>query len=616
MKTKTLLTFVVLFTTMMSWAITPKQVTWDVLTDPVPGSSLAMSASGTLIWGDYNNDGHLDAFMIAGQGSPLVRLYKNNGNETFTRIDPISITALSQAGAVFLDYNNDGNLDLLIAGLNTSNVPQTILYKNSGAPDYTFEVDNANTDILVDVYPEGNDNSTRILEAFDYNNDGWTDVLINGNHGANWVNSSTRVVALYKNNNGTFELQTTPYNGGHFIPMNGGSIHVGDANNDGFDDILVSGYSSGVSTNLYVNNQNGTFDLYPTSTFRGHQQGETLFVDINGDGWNDIVEIGRDVNNGWACFANLYINNQDNTVTKIESSTSNLTGGQATIAAGDVNNDGHTDLMAIGWNTNSKLFYNNGDSTFTTVALPEEARAIQGRLNMVDFNNDNTLDFSSFGKKAYDGTGNTSAWPNVFVKNSLGEGIPVNTPPTKPTNLAYTGSDGQYIVTWDKSTDDITHTDAIRYNLYVKFEDNSVFCLVPADTTTGKLKVNGLKSFLQTDTAKLNLPKGIYTIGIAAVDQAYASSTFATMIINDPPTGLQSETLDNVRVHAENNAILITNNSENTLSCDILSLDGRLINSDVINANSSSSVSIYNKGVYLVKLNGGRNARIDKVIVN
>jgi len=128
--------------------------------------------------------------------------------------------------------------------------------------------------------------------------------------------------------------------------------------------------------------------------------------------------------------------------------------------------------------------------------------------------------------------------------------------------------------------------------------------------------VNGLKSFLQTDTAKLNLPKGIYTIGIAAVDQAYASSTFATMIINDPPTGLQSETLDNVRVHAENNAILITNNSENTLSCDILSLDGRLINSDVINANSSSSVSIYNKGVYLVKLNGGRNARIDKVIVN
>jgi len=608
MKTRNLLTFVVLFTTMMSWAITPKQVTWDVLTDPVPGSSLAMSASGALIWGDYNNDGHLDAFMIAGQGSPLVRLYKNNGNDTFTRITT-SITPLSWGGAVFLDYNNDGNLDLLVAGRDAANSNQTILYKNSGAPNYDFVVDNENTANLVDVY-QGGDYSSRILEAFDYNNDGWTDVLINGNHGTNWVSGSERVVALYKNNKGTFELQTSPVtNTGnyHFHSVNGGSIHVGDANNDGFDDIIVSGYPT--TTNLYINQQDGTFLHYNPTTFTGHYQGETLFVDINGDGWNDIVEIGPG-------FANLFINNQNNTVTKIESSTSNLTGGQVRIAAGDVNNDGYTDLMAVGLNSNSNLFYNNGDNSFTTVALPEPARARSGRIEMVDFNNDNTLDFSNFGYKAQDGTGNTNTWPHVYYKNSRGDGIPANTPPTKPTNLAFTGGDGQYTVTWTKSTDDITHTDAIRYNLYIKFEDNSVFCLVPADTATGKLKVSGLKSFLQTNSVKLNIPKGIYTIGIAAVDQAYASSAFATMLINDPATGLQSETLDNVRIHAANNAILITNNSENTLSCDILSLDGRLINSDIINANSSSSVSIYNKGVYLVKLNGGRNARIDKVIVN
>lgn len=612
MKTKTLLTFVVLFTTMMSWAITPKEVTWSMVGNRT-SMGLSASAYGAVIWGDYNNDGNLDAFHIAGQNTPRVGLHKNNGDGTFALITT-TIPPLKRASAVFLDYNNDGNLDLLVAGQDASGVIQTILYKNSGAPDYTFVKDEANTNSLVNVYLES-DYSSRILEAFDYNNDGWTDILINGNHGTSWTETgSGRVVALYKNNKGTFELQTTPVtNTGnyHFHSVNGGSIHVGDVNNDGFDDIIVSGYLDGTGgvTNLYINQQDGTFLHHNPTTFTGHYQGETLFVDINGDGSNDIVEIGPG-------FANLFINNQENPITKIESSTSNLTGGQVRIAAGDVNNDGYTDLMAVGLNSNSNLFYNNGDNSFTVKSLPEAARARSGRIEMVDFNNDNTLDFSNFGYKAQDGTGNTEEWTHVYFKNTLGDGIPVNTPPSVPTNLKLTIGVGQYTVTWDKSTDDITNTDAIRYNLYIKYEDNSVFCLVPADTTTGKLKVSGLKSFLQTNSAKLNLPKGIYTIGIAAVDQAYASSAFATMVINDPATGLQSETLDNVRVHASNNAILITNNSENTLSCDILSLDGRLINSDIINANSNSSISIYNKGVYLVKLNGGRNARIDKVIVN
>ncbi|HHT22558.1 MAG TPA: VCBS repeat-containing protein, partial [Bacteroidales bacterium] len=344
MKTKLFIfTFIIfLFSNLINAA--PPTNTWSVLDAPLTEGQLPMTASGTLIWGDYNNDGHLDAFIIAGQGTPVVGLYKNNGDETFTPI-ATNITALNQGAAVFLDYNNDGNLDLLIAG--KTDAPQTILYKNTGAPNYTFEVDNENTEILVNVFPEGNDNSPRILEAFDFDNDGWTDILINGNHGATWdANGSQRVVALYKNNKGTFELQSTPYDGGHFTPMNGGSIHVGDVNNDGFDDILVTGYSSGAVTNLYINKQDGTFMLFtPTedAKFTGHLQGETVFVDINSDGWNDIVEIGRDANNGWANFANIFINNKDNTCTKVPSSYSNLAGGQARIAAGDVNNDGSMD---------------------------------------------------------------------------------------------------------------------------------------------------------------------------------------------------------------------------------------------------------------------------------
>ncbi|HHT21756.1 MAG TPA: T9SS type A sorting domain-containing protein, partial [Bacteroidales bacterium] len=156
----------------------------------------------------------------------------------------------------------------------------------------------------------------------------------------------------------------------------------------------------------------------------------------------------------------------------------------------------------------------------------------------------------------------------------------------------------------------------IRYNLYIKYEDNSVYCLVPADITTGRLKVNGLKSFIQTNSVKLNLPKGNYTVGVAAIDQAYASSAFATLKLIYDPTGLQDQILDVVKVKAVNNTVLIENNLDNNLSFDIFAVDGRLINSNTVNANSTTYVPIHYKGVYLVKLNDGKRTRVEKVIIN
>jgi hypothetical protein len=270
MKTRILLLFTVLFTVTMSWAITPKQVEWSIIENPLTEGKLPMTASGRLIWGDYNNDGHLDAFIVAGQSADalVAELYKNNGDGTFTLVNTPDIYGVAWGSAAFIDYDNDGNLDLIVCGSldATASGALTFVYKNSGAPNYEFTEDESFT--LAGVSPEGADNGTHILEAFDYNNDGWMDLLVNGNAGGTWEveaggNGSSRIVALLKNNQGVLEVQTSPVTGiGHFRPVNGGSIHTGDVNNDGYADIIVTGYHNeddNTVTDLYINNKNGTF---------------------------------------------------------------------------------------------------------------------------------------------------------------------------------------------------------------------------------------------------------------------------------------------------------------------------------------------------------------------
>ncbi|MCI0448361.1 MAG: FG-GAP-like repeat-containing protein [Chlorobi bacterium] len=72
-------------------------------------------------WGDFDNDGDLDCFLTR-DAVQQSRYYSNNGNGTFTRIDTMAITTGpgTTYGATIGDYNNDGNLDLFVAGTTNS----------------------------------------------------------------------------------------------------------------------------------------------------------------------------------------------------------------------------------------------------------------------------------------------------------------------------------------------------------------------------------------------------------------------------------------------------------------------------------------------------------------
>ena len=91
--------------------------------------------------GDYNNDGRIDLFIARQQAAGDATFWLNKGNGTFTRDGrpAVAAQALRSApatAAVFLDYDNDGWLDLVVAvgsSGSASRTPGLFLFRNAGA---------------------------------------------------------------------------------------------------------------------------------------------------------------------------------------------------------------------------------------------------------------------------------------------------------------------------------------------------------------------------------------------------------------------------------------------------------------------------------------------------
>jgi len=118
-------------------------------------------------WGDYDNDGDLDAW-IGNNTLTGGRLVQNNGNGTFTRITtgPIATTSfVSQAGASWADYDNDGDLDLFV-----TTFTKNILFNNFGGGNFVKDT--------LEIF--GNETNVESYAAgwADYDNDGDLDIFI------------------------------------------------------------------------------------------------------------------------------------------------------------------------------------------------------------------------------------------------------------------------------------------------------------------------------------------------------------------------------------------------------------------------------------------------------
>src|SRR5690554_2609158 len=138
---------------------------------------------------DANNNGFNDVLLSGFSLNGIqAKLYINDGSANFTEQANAGISGFHIGGSSVGDYNNDGNIDVLLNGMDETNTKNTVLYENDGNGNFT-EV----TGLNLESFHFGT------ADFVDYNNDGQPDIFLTG-FGASGNSKSV----LYTNNNGVF----------------------------------------------------------------------------------------------------------------------------------------------------------------------------------------------------------------------------------------------------------------------------------------------------------------------------------------------------------------------------------------------------------------------------
>jgi hypothetical protein len=318
---------------------------------------------------DYDNDGWLDIFVLSGtrMDAPVPnasnRLYKNNRDGTFTDVtEKAGLLKTGWASGVTVgDYDNDGFEDIFITYYG-----QNVLYRNNG--DGTFTDVTRQAGLLYD----GNTRWGSGCTFFDYDRDGHLDLFV-----ANYVD-------LHMDK----------------IPRPGANPYCN------FKGVAVNCGPRGLPTPrnyLYRNQGNGTFRDVSLET--GIAKADrtysmtTVAADFSNDGWTDLYVASDST-------PSLFFKNHHNSTFTEEGAERGIAysadGAEQAgmgVAVGDYNLDGSLDVFKTHFSDDTNVLYrNDGKGNFTDVTIPAgfgvETRYICWGTGFADFDNNGWPDLA------------------------------------------------------------------------------------------------------------------------------------------------------------------------------------------------------------------------------
>lgn len=303
-------------------------------------------------WGDYNNDGWMDVVItgITSRTPPYVTetVIYNGGNGGLERVDADSLPGLHSGTAAWADYNNDGDQDLLLTGVDENEQYRSLLYRNN---DGHLSLTSINLPGV--AYGDA--------EWGDYDLDGDLDLVLVGS-----LTDGAYFAGLFRNDDGRFQDVQQNLQRLHFA-----NVAWGDYDADGDLDLALNGGRLGLyfyegATFLYENRE-GT--LHPVSeAMRNTLRGDVGWGDYDVDGDLDLLLSGAQ-EYGKRSITEIYRN--DGGAFRLEVNLPGVSGSSA--AWGDSDADGDLDLLLMGTGMDGRsatIYYRNTNEIVNSPPAP------------------------------------------------------------------------------------------------------------------------------------------------------------------------------------------------------------------------------------------------------
>ena len=468
--------------------------------------------NGKVSWGDYDRDGDMD-LLLMGQGSDgtITNVYRNDGNDEsgnpkFVNTNQ-NFTKYIGGDIEFVDVDQDGWLDVAVTGVSPQGRISELYMNRNGE---FFEL---NTDYVVEGLSQSD------MEWADLDDDSDQDLIITG------IDSNNQTRTYYYTNLGNFNFFKEELFERQSEGVQRGEIDIVDRDKDGDNDLFITGVNN--NENIRRMEFNNTYYYYnpQNNVNTGLADGNTEYLDIDGDGELDYLTIGRREDNSEQVFV------ESNLITFNLPSLKNTDFDFA-----DYNNDGMSDLIITGEDQNSGVAVSKLYLTFKEL-YGSEFRLLESDLTLdglressadwIDYDSDGDLDLFLTGLDV-DGKPKSILYKaeNRFNTNQA---------PTAPKNVqAFPyGGNGNMYIQWESPDDD--NSSSFRYAVRIGTEPgasdilyaNSITDTESANFGSTLIDIPGL---LTRNNINVQVLPGTYYISVQAIDGGNIGGPFSEEI--------------------------------------------------------------------------------------